>query len=143
MSKSVRELADEIGVSKQAVMKKMTPDFRRRYVHKNANQLSISPTGEKVIKQAFEQIIDNQIEDIIDNQSTTSWRLEKVYQDQLKQKDNQIETLQKLLDQQQQLQLKSQQENEKLRNQNQRLLETHVAKKSFWQSLFKRGRKNE
>lgn len=52
-TKTVRELADELGVSKTAVMKKIDNLGLRSRLAKNANRLSIRKPEEMLVKAAF------------------------------------------------------------------------------------------
>lgn len=51
--KTIKELADEIGVSKTAIHKKVTPDMRKDFFSKVGNKFVISDEGQEVIKSAF------------------------------------------------------------------------------------------
>lgn len=53
MSKTIKELADELGVSKSGIRKYMTPSFRFKYTFKNANHIFVKDAGiaENKIKQ--------------------------------------------------------------------------------------------
>lgn len=116
MSKTIKQIADELGVSKTAVYKKIDNLGLRSSLRKNANQFTVDKTQEKLIKQAFSENKSqtknaNQVCEI-DNQSETVSTLVSMLQNeleaknrQLEEKDRQIERLQKLLDQQQQLNL--------------------------------------
>jgi len=104
MSKTIKQIADEIGVSKQAVQKRIArePLYTRiqPYIDKKGNTKYISITGEKLIKSAFEQNddIDASIDMSIDNNagydnSCTQLYIENLVK-QLDIKDKQIEKLQ-------------------------------------------------
>lgn len=51
--KTIKELADEIGVSKTAINKKVTPEMRKQYFSKIGNRFVISEEGQKAIKLLF------------------------------------------------------------------------------------------
>lgn len=57
MSKTIRELADEFSVSKQAISKLLTKDFIANYVKtemfKGTNQLVVSEDGYNVLKKHY------------------------------------------------------------------------------------------
>ena len=51
--KTVKQLSDQIGVSKPAITKFMTETFRSKYTKKQGNRLLIDNAGERVIKAHF------------------------------------------------------------------------------------------
>lgn len=51
--KTIKEIADEIGVSKTAVRNHLTDDFRKTYVHWVCGVIHIDKDGEKLIKSEF------------------------------------------------------------------------------------------
>lgn len=112
MSKTIKQIADEIGVSKTAVRKKMTTEVKTKFSETIGNTVYISEQGEKLIKSAFVKTNENHVSE---NQTETISTLVSVLQkelqiknEQLATKDKQISELQKLLDQQQQLQFNQQ-----------------------------------
>ncbi|MBT9670447.1 DUF536 domain-containing protein [Secundilactobacillus kimchicus] len=122
MSKTIKELAEEFSVSKQAIRKKLDPKFRANYVQtvtRNGVQtLVVTDPGYSLLKQHFEGGNDQQLSggnvagntgndnmdtiDILKQQLT-------VKDQQLKAKDEQLKLMQQLLDQSQQLQLMAEQ----------------------------------
>ncbi|EOT45113.1 hypothetical protein OMY_02247 [Enterococcus sulfureus ATCC 49903] len=145
MNKTVKELADEIGVSKTAIYKKVNENQRKLWFSKIGNRFVISEEGQKVIKSKFEtknkkrklqtdnqelitenlgtQTNNHQVYDLneqllkqIDSQALQIEDLKKTKTEQFKQ----IDHLHNLLDQQQQLQLNTQ----KLLEEKVQLLET-------------------
>jgi len=142
MSKTVKELADEFDVSKQAISKLLTKNFRDNHVSKvttnGSQKLSIDDDGYKIIKAHFNRDKAHQpTHQPTDNQPTTNIggnvdtnttnlvdELKKQLQFQqtelenkniqLNQKDQQITDLHKLLDQSQRLQLMAENKIEKL-----------------------------
>jgi len=123
MSKTIKELADEFDVSKQAIRKRLDENFREKYVQtvtRNGVQtLVVSNSGYLLLKQhfgggnnqkqdggLFTSNIGNRIQDTIEllNQQLT------IKDSQIKEKDEQLKSMQKLLDQSQQLQLLSKNE---------------------------------
>lgn len=149
--KTIKELADEIGVSKTAIHKKVTPDMRNKFFSKIGNKFVISEEGQEAIKSTFivsfsetenqkpktdnsktketksentqteptiketksENTITSEVSE--NNLSDTAIKIIENYQKQIEQKDKQLSELHKLLDQQQQLTLQSNQHNEHLR----------------------------
>ncbi len=53
MAKTTKQLADEIGVSKSAVRKQLTEDFRVQHVHEVGNILQIDDAGVQIIRDHF------------------------------------------------------------------------------------------
>lgn len=176
--KTIKELADEIGVSKTAIHKKVTPDMRNKFFSKIGNKFVISEEGQEAIKSTFivsfseteneKPETDNsktkgtksentQTEPITketkskttitsevseNNLSDTAIKIIENYQKQLEQKDKQLSELHKLLDQQQQLTLHSNQQNELLQlqikaNENEKKEQPdsnkQYVKKKWWQ----------
>jgi len=104
--KTIKELAEEIGVSKTAISKKVTEKQKKTWFAKIGNQFLINEEGQKAIKAMFELVENNPSQ----TQSQTSLRNNAnqvgdldFYQKQLLAKDNQIDMLQKLLKDQQNL----------------------------------------
>ena len=108
--KTIRQIADEIGVSKTAVNKQIANLGLRSGLRKNGNQFAIDEHQEALIKQAFSEKsqteIENQSQTEIENQSQTKTQTENhevgdlvcvlqatidTLQGQLEVKDRQIE----------------------------------------------------
>ena len=102
--KTIRQIADEIGVSKTAVSKQIANLGLRSGLRKNGNQFAIDEHQEALIKQAFSEKSQTEIE----NQSQTKTQTENhevgdlvcvlqatidTLQGQLSVKDKQIEEL--------------------------------------------------
>ena len=100
--KTIRQIADEIGVSKTAVNKQIANLGLRSGLRKNGNQFAIDEHQEALIKQAFSEKSQTEIE----NQSQTKTQIENhevgdlvcvlqatidTLQGQLEVKDRQIE----------------------------------------------------
>ena len=51
--KTIKQIADELGVSKTAVRKKMTPEVRTKFTETVSGVFYISDEGETIIKTAF------------------------------------------------------------------------------------------
>jgi len=118
MPKTIRELADEFGVSKQAIRKKLDTNFRANYVQtvtRNGVQtLVVINSGYLLLKQHF--IGGNyQKPERVTFTSKTGNRHQNTIEllnqqlaikdSQIKEKDAQLKSMHKLLDQSQQLQL--------------------------------------
>ena len=109
--KTIKQIADELGVSKTAVRKKIENLGLQSSLRKNGNQFAIDEIQEKLIKQAFSgnetetknanqsQTENHEVSDLVSVLHTTI----SVLKAELEAKDRQIEKLQMLLDQEQQL----------------------------------------
>ena len=51
--KTIKELAEELGVSKTAINKKVSDKNRKLWFAKNGNKFVINETGQKAIKSMF------------------------------------------------------------------------------------------
>ena len=121
MRKTTRELADLFGVSKQAIEKKYTPEFKAKYMSKvTTNGVPtwlVDDKGVNVLKSVFQGT--NQTTNLGTNSLPTDDKILRVLEGQIKDQKNQIESLQKLLDQSQQLLLSEQKKSQLLiENQN-------------------------
>ena len=118
--KTIKELADELGVSKTAINKKVTDRERKLWFSKIGNKFVINEDGQKSIKRMFERVTENlesqtenfrnnnennadikYILDIIEYQKEQIKDLQNTKDEQFKQLSN----MQNLLDQQQRLAL--------------------------------------
>ena len=123
MPKTIRELADEFGVSKQAIRKRLDANFRANYVktvtRNGVQTLVVTNSGYLLLKRhfgggnnqkreggSFTSNTGNRNQETIEllNQQLT------IKDSQIKEKDEQLKSMQKLLDQSQQLQLLSKNE---------------------------------
>ena len=105
--KTIREIADEIGVSKQAVFKKIKREplstSLRGLTSTVDGRLTVSVDGEKLIKQAFSQdvpstdhqpvdgVVDGQVDGPVDGMIAVLQATIGTLQGQLEVKDRQIE----------------------------------------------------
>ncbi|MCC4478089.1 hypothetical protein LMB76_07650 [Limosilactobacillus reuteri] len=135
--KTVKQLSDQIGVSKPAITKFMTETFRSKYTKKQGNRLLIDSAGERVIKAHFktsvhvksktnQKDIDNLTKSnrkVNDNESLLKAKDETIEllkkqlatkDEQLKRRADEITSMHKLMDQNQQLLLNTQEENKRL-----------------------------
>lgn len=67
--RTIKELAEEIGVSKTAINKKVTREIRATYFSKIGNKFVINEEGQRIIKDLFSNSIEND-DSKIDNQET-------------------------------------------------------------------------
>lgn len=99
--KTIRQIANEIGVSKQAVQKRIAKEplhtSVQRYIETVSGTQYISTKGIKLIKSAFYKP-DQQT--ISDNQPTPTDMVLSMLKEQIGEKDKQIATLHRLLEQQ-------------------------------------------
>jgi DNA-binding transcriptional MerR regulator len=118
MPKTIRELADEFGVSKQAIRKKLDENFRANYVRtvtRNGVQtLVVTDSGYLLLKQHFNSGNNHKSGKKLFTSNAGSKGADtiellkeqlSIKDKQIKEKDDQLKAMQKLLDQSQQLQL--------------------------------------
>lgn len=117
MSKTIKELAEELNLSKSGIRKYLTASFRVRYTHESAHRILIDDAGIKAIKEmiAHKGAHSERTQDANGaHTEQASAQSNGVLVEQLRAKDKQIEHLQKLLDQSQQLQLMAEQKLKRL-----------------------------
>ncbi|HCR2867166.1 DUF536 domain-containing protein [Enterococcus faecium] len=132
--KTIKELAEELGVSKTAINKKVSDENRKLWFSKIGNKFVINETGQKAIKSMFFNENENSNQQLVGEKTKTETHknanqvpelevlslLEQQLNQkdmQLQEKDEQIKQMQKLLDPQQQLTLQANQQIEKLQEQ--------------------------
>lgn len=134
MDKTIKQIAEELGVSKQAVHQKrkskLLSSSLQPFTSIVDGTVYISIDGQNLLKQAFNQdnnkTVDDKLSSTVDsNVYTVLKQTIDILTLQLESKDKQIAELQKLLDQQQQLQL-------------QQIISPVPKKKSLVDILFKR-----
>ena len=104
--KTIKQVADELGVSKTAVRKKIENLGLWSSLQKNGNQFVINEEQEKRIKSAFlECESETKTETSSQTETETVSALVSMLQKELEAKNEQIMHLQKLLDQEQQLRM--------------------------------------
>ena len=116
--KTIKELADEFNVSKQAVRKRLTEEFRANHVEtvtsNGVKTLVVTYTGYMLLKQHFTTSNATGNDKVTDTSNPTNADLSVVKileqqlfvkDKQLENKDSQISQMQNLLDQQQRLAL--------------------------------------
>jgi len=92
--KTIRQIADEIGVSKTAIRKKLTDEIRNQFAETIGNIIYISEQGEKLIKSEFKTLSENQVStNDSANQSETVSVLVSMLQRELDIKNEQIKEL--------------------------------------------------
>ena len=116
MSKTIKEIADELGVSKTTIRNKMTADFREKWVQtltaNGVQTLVITEEGVNSLKSIFRG--GNNTANLGANFTENQFAPNNDFKDELKAKNEQIEKLQKLLDQSQQLLLSEQKKSQLL-----------------------------
>ncbi|RCG08307.1 DNA-binding protein [Enterococcus faecium] len=132
--KTIKELAEELGVSKTAINKKVSDENRKLWFSKIGNKFVINETGQQAIKSMFFNENENSNQQLVcvktktENPKTANQvpdlEVLSLLEQQLNQKDMQLQEkaeqmkqMQKLLDQQQQLTLQANQQIEKLQEQ--------------------------
>lgn len=112
LSKTVKELADEFGVSKQAIRKQLTENFRSNYVKtvtsNGIDLLLVNDKGYTLLKEHLKKETPggNSTGKVTSNQVTSNEFLNQqiiIKDKQLLAKDEEIKQLQKLLDHSQNL----------------------------------------
>ncbi len=104
--KTIKELAEEFHVSKQAIRKRLSTDFRANHVQtvtRNGVQtLVVNEKGYILLKQVFlgGNHAANHAQTVTGNPTNQDISFSVLYE-QLKEKDEQLKQMQKLLDQQQ------------------------------------------
>lgn len=103
--KTIKELADSIGVSKTAIRNYMDADFRAKYTAKDSKGvITITPEGCELLSENFEKQPETTANNSPETEMLTIPKF--IYDDlqaQLKKKDDQIDELTRLLDQEQKL----------------------------------------
>ena len=135
--KTIKQIADEIGVSKQAVFKKIDKLGLRKQLSKVYNQWLIDKDAENTIKSAFWETNKTATDSTTGSRMVDS--LVAMLQKELEAKNEQISHLQKLLDQEQQLRMVTEQKLLLLENQqgDQNQRPDVEGKKSFFSRIFK------
>lgn len=96
--KTIREFADEIGVSRQAVYKKIKEVGLDGKLTKSDNRLTISLQQENLLKSAFNiQTEDDYVNQVDSSVNQSDNQFTDVLLEQLRTKDEQIRILQKAL----------------------------------------------
>lgn len=110
--KTILEVSNDLGITRQAIQKKLTKNFRSKYVKKQKGKLYISATGVAALEGNHSNDYSN-----FDNQKQPKVQPDEnelLLRLQLQKKDEQIDRLTTLLDQQQQLQLDMQRKYDRL-----------------------------
>lgn len=132
--KTIKELAEELGVSKTAINKKVSDENRKLWFSKTGNKFMINEAGQKAIKSMFFNENENSNQQLVSEKTKTEnhknanqvpeLKVLSLLEQQLNQKDMQLQVkdeqlkqMQKLLNQQQQLTLQANQQIEKLQEQ--------------------------
>lgn len=133
---TIKELADELGVSKQAIRKHLEKLPPTLSVTKKENAIYLDTAVTAFVRSKVTRVTGNLTSNVAgnkfnekeadnnlkrDEKNANNYEIEKILNEQLKikdkqlaEKDKQIQTMQKLLDQQQQLSLQSNKQIEKL-----------------------------
>lgn len=68
--KTIKELADDIGVSKTAINNKVTEEMRNKYYSKIGNKFVINEDGQELIKSLFIEPAEGSVEETENSQNT-------------------------------------------------------------------------
>lgn len=121
MNKTIKEIADELGIDKQKVY---------RYITKNCIKEALQDAQTKRYDEAAQKQIKQHFEEHKPHQKSASEPLYDALLKQLEVKDNQIAELQKLLDQEQKLNAVNQQKIALLEDK-------QKTKTHWWKTIFK------
>ena len=142
-NKTIKELADELHVSKQRIQQVIDKLPTIKKPKKTGNKFLLNPLIQKEIKKRILKKTTTEKQQVGDNYSTTNDNnYFKTLESQLNQKDKQIDKLQSLLDQQQILTLQANKKIEQLEYQSEEkeesVSQTEISEKKSWFSkLFK------
>lgn len=130
LSKTIKQIADELGVSKTAIRKHMTPEFRASYVQTDENGLLyINEDGEKHLKSLRKSPQTPQTKFAENTGNPVSTDFVAILQEQLKVKDEQIKSLSAQIEQ-----LHSELATERLKN-NEQIAQLTTALENMTESL--------
>ena len=131
---TIKQLADEIGVSKTAISKKINKLGLREQLTMANNQWFIPDNLVTTIKESFST--NSKAQTVSANQSQTVDTLVCTLREQIAEKDKQIATLQEALINAQKLQGIAEQKLLALEDKNHAETEIEPTKKGFWERLF-------
>ncbi|HBC4702403.1 DUF536 domain-containing protein [Staphylococcus aureus] len=150
--KTVKEVAEELSVSKTTIRNHLKNLPENLSVTKKGNVMYLDTDVEAFLKDKVQRVSDNFAKKGLQDKHNYEEKIEMLKErneeivsdnqylrDQLKEKSKQIEKLSQLLDQQQQLQLHAHREVERIKEENQNMLEMHQEEqenKGFWAKLF-------
>ncbi|MDN8680134.1 helix-turn-helix domain-containing protein [Staphylococcus aureus] len=150
--KTVKEVAEELRVSKTTIRNHLKNLPENLSVTKKGNVMYLDADVEAFLKDKVQRVSANFAKKGLQDKHNYEEKIEMLKErneeivsdnqylrDQLKEKSKQIEKLSQLLDQQQQLQLHAHREVERIKEENQNMLEMHQEEqenKGFWAKLF-------
>ena len=137
MNKTIKQLADELGVSKTAIRNYMDDDFRAKYTAKDhKGVITISPEGCKVLSENIGNQTENTAKQFAETELVTIPRsVLTMLEEQLREKDAQIKDLTETVKAQAQS-INADRHNE-LAGTLQHQLPEKATKKSFWDRFKK------
>lgn len=156
MEKTIKQLADELGVSKQAIQKRLKKLPDNQQPTKVNGTYLLNDSVVSTIRKAYlkgkegdnlstnqQPTSDNVGDNLIFKEVIADLKNDKINLfDSIKEKDDQIKQLQKLLDQQQVLTLQANKKIEQLEltleqtDEEELKMDERVSKNSFWSKLF-------
>lgn len=99
--KTIRQIADEIGVSKTAIRNKLTPEMKTKFAETIGNTVYINEQGETLLKSEFfklnANIVSANLSETNANQTETVSELVSTLKSELETKNKQIADLTALL----------------------------------------------
>ena len=141
--KTIREIANEIGVSKVAVQKKLEKLNIKNELVKKDNKWLIPDSVEYALKSAFNFTNDNQDdnkdkenENNRDNYDNTTITIIEILKHELEEKNKQIEKLQTIINQEQQLRMVTEQKLLAVEKKGEEENANQDKKVGFWGRLF-------
>ncbi len=133
MSMRIKQLADELGVSKTAIRKRLTPEFRANHVETDENGfLIITENGCEIIAETLKTTANKTPEPPKTEVSSSDNDVIAFLMKQCEEKDKQIEALTEALKNAQ-----------KLTNQAQHLQALSSPKRGFLNRFLKKGKNND
>ena len=120
MSKTytIRELAEEVGVTKTAVRKLFSDSFRKQFLVGSGNPIQVSEDGANVIRKHFDRSTkvkdSGKFSESSQKDSGNKDELVSVLKEQLANRNNELAEMRELLNRNQELLLNTQNENRKL-----------------------------
>lgn len=135
--KTIKELSEDIGVSKVAIQKKIERLNIKNKMIRDGNRWLVPDELENTIKLAFNKYdTDNQTSKNQEQTSNITETLVMMLQKELEEKNKQIEKLQTIINQEQQLRMVTEQKLLALEDKEKEENENQGKKQGFWGRLF-------
>ena len=135
--KTIKELSEELGVSKVAIVKKTERLNIKNKLVRDGNRLLVPEELESTIRKAFNKPpTDNQTDNTQKETDNITQTLIGMLQKELEEKNKQIESLQTIINQEQSLRLITEQKLLALEQKEQKEDDNQEVKPGFWSRLF-------